>query len=89
MRLGTNIYDRGKPKRSSQSANKSRVKMSSMNKHKKRSYKAYKKLEYEIGNLQVQIAEYQQIIHELSEKLKLYEHKYGSVFKATNQTHNN
>ena len=48
-----------------------------------------KKLEFEIGNLQVQIAEYQQIIHELSEKLKLYEHKYGSVFKATNQTHNN
>ena len=48
-----------------------------------------KKLEFEIGNLQVQIAEYQQIIQELSEKLKLYEHKYGSVFKATNQTHNN
>ena len=41
MRLGTVIYDRGKPKKSSQSANKSRVKLSSMNKHKKRSYKAY------------------------------------------------
>ena len=48
-----------------------------------------KRLEYEIGNLQVQIAEYQQIINELSEKLKLYENKYGSVFKSTNETHNN
>ena len=48
-----------------------------------------KRLEYEIGNLQVQIAEYQKIINELSEKLKLYENKYGSVFKATNQPHNN
>ena len=41
MRLGTTTYDRGKPKKSSQSANKSRVKYSSMNKNKKRSYKAY------------------------------------------------
>ena len=41
MRIGTVVYDRGKPKKSSQSANKRRVKYSSMNKHKKRSYKAY------------------------------------------------
>ena len=41
MPIGTITYDRGKPKKSSQSANKSRVKKSSMNKHKKRSYKAY------------------------------------------------
>tara|TARA_B100000214_G_scaffold349487_1_gene302402 strand:- start:33 stop:194 length:162 start_codon:yes stop_codon:yes gene_type:complete len=48
-----------------------------------------KKLQYQIGNLEVQVAEYQQIIHELSEKIKLYEQKYGSVFKASNHTKNN
>ena len=48
-----------------------------------------KRLEFEIGNLQVQIAEYQQIIKELSNKLKLYEQKYGSVFKKSNTTTNN
>jgi hypothetical protein len=69
MRLGTNIYDRGKPKKSSQSANK--------------------RLEFEVGNLQVQVAEYQQIIKELSDKIKLYEQKYGSVFKKSNTTTNN
>ena len=48
-----------------------------------------KKLEYQIGNLEVQVAEYQQIIKELSEKIKLYEQKYGSVFKKSNTTTNN
>ena len=36
-------YEKGKPKKTSQGRNKSRIKMSSMNKHKKRSYKAYAK----------------------------------------------
>ena len=48
-----------------------------------------KRLEFEIGNLQVQVAEYQQIIKELSDKIKLYEQKYGSVFKKSNTTNNN
>jgi uncharacterized coiled-coil DUF342 family protein len=39
-----------------------------------------KLLEAEIGNLQVQISEYRQIIAELTEKLQKYEQKYGSVF---------
>ena len=34
-------YEPGRPKKTSQTKNKSRVKMSSMNKHKKRSFKAY------------------------------------------------
>ena len=33
------------------------------------------------GNHEVQIAEYRQIVKELSDKLKLYESKYGTVFK--------
>ena len=33
------------------------------------------------GNYEVQIAEYRQIVKELSEKLELYERKYGTVFK--------
>ena len=39
-----------------------------------------KLLEAEIGNLEVQISEYRQIIAELSEKLKRSEKKYGVVF---------
>jgi|TARA_Y100000031_G_scaffold142180_1_gene171468 uncharacterized coiled-coil DUF342 family protein len=39
-----------------------------------------KKLEAEVGNLQVQNADYQQIVQELSDKLKKYENKYGTVF---------
>jgi|TARA_R100000027_G_scaffold66201_1_gene61754 hypothetical protein len=39
-----------------------------------------KLLEAEIGNLEVQISEYRQIIAELTEKLRRYEKKYGSVF---------
>tara|TARA_X000000950_G_C13462634_1_gene476524 strand:+ start:272 stop:412 length:141 start_codon:yes stop_codon:yes gene_type:complete len=41
MRLGSSIYEKGKPKKTSQTKNKGRVKMSSMNKAKKRSFKAY------------------------------------------------
>ena len=37
-------------------------------------------LKAQIGNLEVQVADYQQIVKELSNKLKLYEKKYGSVF---------
>jgi hypothetical protein len=37
----------------------------------------------EIGNYDVQIAEYRQIIQELSNKLKMYESKYGKVFKRS------
>ena len=35
------------------------------------------------GNHEVQIAEYRQIVQELSDKLKLYESKYGIVFKSS------
>ena len=42
-----------------------------------------KRLQAEVGNLQVQNADYQQIVQELSDKLKLYENKYGSVFKPS------
>ena len=34
-------HEPGKPKKTSQGKNKSRIKLSSMNKHKKRSFKAY------------------------------------------------
>ena len=39
--LNTSGYTKGKPKKTSQGKNKSRIKFSSMNKHKKRSYKPY------------------------------------------------
>jgi hypothetical protein len=42
-----------------------------------------RKLSAELGNLEVQIAEYRQIVQELSDKLKLYENKYGTVFKSS------
>ena len=38
------------------------------------------------GNQEVQISEYRQIIKELSDKLKLYENKYGTVFKPARNT---
>ena len=38
-------------------------------------------LKAQLGNLEVQVADYQQIVKELSEKLKLYENKYGTVFR--------
>ena len=34
------------------------------------------------GNHEVQIAEYRQIVKELSDKLKLYQTKYGTVFRT-------
>jgi len=38
-------------------------------------------LKAQLGNLEVQVADYQQIVKELSDKLKLYENKYGTVFR--------
>jgi hypothetical protein len=35
------------------------------------------------GNHEVQIAEYRQIVKELSDKLELYESKYGTVFRPS------
>ena len=40
------------------------------------------------GNHEVQIAEYRQIVQELSDKLKLYESKYGTVFKSARNISN-
>ena len=40
MALNVSGYTPGRPKKTSIGKNKSRIKMSSMNKHKKRSYKA-------------------------------------------------
>ena len=40
-----------------------------------------RKLSAEVGNLEVQNADYSQIVKELSDKLKLYENKYGTVFR--------
>ena len=39
-----------------------------------------KLLKAQLGNLEVQVADYQQIVKELSDKLRRYEKKYGSVF---------
>ena len=41
MAINVSGYTKGRPKKTSQGSNKSRIKMSSMNKHKKRSYKSY------------------------------------------------
>jgi hypothetical protein len=43
-------------------------------------------LKAQIGNLEVQVADYQQIVKELSDKLKLYEKKYGTVFVSSRNT---
>ena len=40
-----------------------------------------RKLTAELGNLEVQNAEYSQIVQELSDKLSQYEKKHGSVFR--------
>ena len=48
-----------------------------------------RKLLAKVGNLEVQIAEYQQIVQELSAKIKMYEETYGSVFKKSNAPKNN
>ena len=39
-----------------------------------------KQLKAQLGNLEVQVADYRQIVAELTEKLQRYEEKYGSVF---------
>lgn len=54
----------------------------------KESKAVIRKLEAQVGNLQVQNADYQQIVQELSDKLKLYENKYGSVFRPSRNTSN-
>jgi len=36
--------------------------------------------------LEVQVADYQQIVKELSDKLRLYETKYGTVFRPARNT---
>ena len=38
-------------------------------------------LKIQLGNLEVQITDYQQIVKELSDKLRLYEEINGSVFR--------
>ena len=45
-----------------------------------------RKLSAEVGNLEVQNADYSQIVKELSDKLKLYENKYGTVFRPSRNT---
>ena len=45
-----------------------------------------KKLSAQVGNLEVQNTDYSQIVAELSDKLKLYENKYGTVFRAARNT---
>jgi len=40
-------------------------------------------LRLQLGNLEVQIADYQQIVKELSDKLRLYEEINGSVFRPS------
>ncbi len=42
-------------------------------------YKKLAEATKEVGNLSVQNADYSQIVGELSDKLKKYENKYGSV----------
>ena len=42
MALNVSGYTKGKPKKTTQGKNKSRIKMSSMNKAKKRQFKAYR-----------------------------------------------
>jgi len=42
-------------------------------------------LKAQLGNLEVQVSEYQQVVKELTEKLQKYEKKYGYVFtRASN-----
>ena len=46
-------------------------------------------LRAKVGNLEVQISEYQQIVKELTEKLEAYDEKMGSVFVKSNTNSNN
>ena len=45
-----------------------------------------KLLRAQLGNLEVQVADYQQIVKDLSDKLRLYETKYGTVFRSARNT---
>ena len=45
-----------------------------------------RKLKAEVGNLKVQNADYSQIVQELSNKIKNYENKYGTVFRPSRNT---
>ena len=45
-----------------------------------------RKLTAQVGNLEVQNADYSQIVKELSDKLRLYETKYGTVFRPARNT---
>jgi hypothetical protein len=54
----------------------------------KESKAVIRKLEAQVGNLEVQNADYQQIVKELSDKLTLYENKYGTVFRPARNTSN-
>ena len=47
-----------------------------------------KLLKAQIGNLEVQVKDYQQIVKELSDKLKWYEQKHGTVFKRSRNISN-
>tara|TARA_E500000178_G_C16932707_1_gene712481 strand:+ start:674 stop:832 length:159 start_codon:yes stop_codon:yes gene_type:complete len=49
----------------------------------KQTEKSKERLQAEVGNLEVQVSDYRQIVKELSDKLKLYESKYGKVFKPS------
>ena len=44
-----------------------------------------RKLSAELGNFEGQVAEYQQIVKQLTEKLELYEKKLGSVFRNSSK----
>ncbi len=44
-----------------------------------------RKLSAQLGNLEVQNSEYQQIVKELSDKLELYEKRHGVVFKSSSK----
>ena len=44
-----------------------------------------RELSAQLGNLEVQNSEYQQIVKELSDKLELYEKRHGVVFKSSSK----
>jgi len=48
-----------------------------------------KLLKAQLGNLEVQVSEYQQIVKELTEKIQKYERRMGSVFLKGNDKNNN
>jgi phage shock protein A len=43
-------------------------------------------LKAKIGNLEVQVSEYREIVKELSQKLEAYESKHGRVFVPARNT---